>query len=208
MKHRQIDAIETETEILLIGLPYWSLETEDGTVPIPALVKETGSLEWRIVPWTVIATPVLKRFESMLTNTKERNKMSANKDRILLLVQALESGEYKQGKGYLTRILFPHWSALYERENELDCASGVACKVAIKHGLKNVVVQAFYTMGASASYKMYNGSESIMPSEVAQWYGFSSDNPTIVGTGLIELNDREEADFNKIAKLIRQEFNL
>lgn len=43
-----------------------------------------------------------------------------------LWAQALESGEYQQGDGQLTRVVDCE---------ELDCCLGVACKLAIEHGV-------------------------------------------------------------------------
>jgi hypothetical protein len=118
--------------------------------------------------------------------------MALNKERVGLLVDALRSGEYQQGRGYLTK-------------DGRDCCLGVACKVAIKNGLDIQSTADEYNKIVSYGTDEDN-STSILPGCVAKWYGFEDDNPNnpiIVIDGkrfaAAEHNDSDKQPFDKIA---------
>lgn len=135
-----------------------------------------------------------------------------NKERIQLWVDALESDEYYQGKGYLTEIV---------NGKELDCCLGVACKVAKKHGL-NIEVAREYSADAddhrqqNEGHIEYDNDVAVLPSSVRKWYGFEDTDPALVfdadrdyDLGIIhcaEANDDRGLTFREIASLVRKTF--
>lgn len=88
--------------------------------------------------------------------------MTINAERVELLAAALESGEYQQGRQQL------HMKD-YEAGDRY-CCLGVACEVAVKNGLELNVRED------SEGTRSYDGSITILPRAVAQWYGFARDN--------------------------------
>ena len=132
--------------------------------------------------------------------------MTINKERVRLWVDALRSGEFKQGKFFLERIMS-------DGSHEF-CCLGVACRVAMAHGLElgiaEIPSKAFsYTVLA---FKGEQGiSDACLPSIVAWWFGLSSNEPVVFhddGTtdALITLNDDKEWDFNQIADILEANF--
>lgn len=83
-----------------------------------------------------------------------------NKERVALLVAALRSGKYKQGREYLGLI----------GNNVTHCCLGVACEVAIENGLGIPTTRI-------DGYVMFDGAESVLPASVRDWYGFDSADP-------------------------------
>jgi hypothetical protein len=127
--------------------------------------------------------------------------MSA-KDNIRRWVEALESGEYQQGVGYL-----------HDRHDNLFCCLGVACDLAYKEG---VVARFQYDNDepgrSSAWIVRYGKSElsTVLPDEVADWLGLADQNPEVeVDDSRYELthvNDAWEMSFTEIAQLIRKNY--
>jgi hypothetical protein len=120
-----------------------------------------------------------------------------NKERIQLLVDALRSGRYKQGRGTLHRKWTDENSGLPYDEY---CCLGVACEVAAANGLDLHVrhdkeVCRFY----------YDEETAALPTRVAQWYGFGSSNPILAyqgrNTTAIGANDAQLLRFPEIADL-------
>lgn len=107
-----------------------------------------------------------------------------NKERVKLLVDALRSGEYKQGRGHLTK-------------GDYDCCLGVACKVAIKNGV-DLRVSAY-----GDQIVTYDGTGAMLPHSAFTWYGFTSADPIItIGdrtTSAAGHNDEHNTPFDKIA---------
>lgn len=80
---------------------------------------------------------------------------------IQLWVDALRSGKYEQGTGWLARRDSPTDTYKY-------CCLGVACDVAVKNGLDLDVTEQQY---GGASYFEYNARDVSLPLAVADWLG-------------------------------------
>lgn len=103
--------------------------------------------------------------------------MTVNKERVLLLVQALESGDYQQARAKLCKIS-PNGNKTY-------CCLGVAAEVAIANGLDITVTED----GVDNSYLKYNQESAYLPADVMAWYGFESIDPYVE----IPLDDGQRA---------------
>lgn len=110
-------------------------------------------------------------------------------------VKALESGEYRQGTGYL-----------HKKDN--FCCLGVLCDLAAKEG---VVVPEPGTDGVityvSAEISL-DSSYEVLPEAVQIWSGLQTENPILKIEGrsnnsLAEFND-EGKSFKEIAELIKE----
>lgn len=106
-------------------------------------------------------------------------------------LEALRSGEYKQGRSFL-------------HKNGSFCCLGVLCDLYAKekptHGKWESVdgddIMGFRTMETGPTNKVY------LPLEVADWAGLSDINPAILnGMKLSTMNDMGDG-FEKIAKAI------
>ena len=127
--------------------------------------------------------------------------MSA-KDNMRRWVEALESGEYEQGVGYL-----------HDRHDNMFCCLGVACDLAYKDG---VVARDQYDNdepGRSSEWIVRYGKaevSTVLPDEVVDWLGLADQNPEVAVDGnrfeLTHLNDALEMSFMEIAQLIRYEY--
>lgn len=121
-----------------------------------------------------------------------------------LWVDALESGQYKQGSQLL-------------RFNDEYCCLGVACEVAIKHGV------TIDTYQDSEGIFNYNEDSELLPGIVAKWLfkipeGSKVPNNIYIedtGEGLegtylsaTSANDDSELDFSEIASLVREYYNI
>lgn len=128
--------------------------------------------------------------------------MGVNQERVALLVEALESGDYEQCEGQL-------------RIDDTFCCLGVACEVAIKNGLDITVTPP----GDLSSLFRYDGEASVLPDSVRAWYGFppelySADgtaNPMIDTEGFgrvtaADANDKCHLPFTAIAAGFRKEY--
>lgn len=86
-----------------------------------------------------------------------------NLTNIRLWIDALRSGEYKQGLNRLTTIL--------PDGTQHDCCLGVACKLA----MKNAVALAIYYESLAGDVNVrrvhYNSAFSLMPQAVSNWLG-------------------------------------
>lgn len=119
-----------------------------------------------------------------------------NKERVALLVTALRSGDFKQGKSALERRRLD--------DNSIEhCCLGVACRVAMAEGLEVEVEDRAFD-----GVKTFDGEASILPSAVYEWYGFKNGVPSFPQrrTNAIGMNDRDNADFNEIADAFEEEF--
>lgn len=113
-----------------------------------------------------------------------------NKERIQLLVDALRSGRYRQGRGTL---------AFYDKKQRKVqyCCLGVACEVARANGL-NVPREKF-----GESYRYGDNDRelpqiSVMPNSVAEWYGLDP-NPYLSAMTATQANDAMLLSFRQIA---------
>jgi hypothetical protein len=137
-------------------------------------------------------------------------------------VEALRSGKYRQGRGYLRSTV---------RTSAVDggggyCCLGVLCDIYRKETGKGKWRRASY--GETYSFEADGGqrSDCFPPQAVIEWAGLELDNPILAGVAASELNDgdlfpvsdddaympdwqrnKEHAnlDFNFIATLIETE---
>lgn len=117
-----------------------------------------------------------------------------------LWASALESGEYKQGEGFL------HTK---EKNGDSFCCLGVLCDLAVKHG---VIPEPVIDDEGTYKYGKRRTSSESLPPSVQRWAHTPAD-PEIVrrtdtyGKHSIPfsiLNDVHRFTFKKIAKLIRE----
>lgn len=121
-------------------------------------------------------------------------------------IEALESGEYKQCKGYLTVVA--------SDGSESHCCLGVLTELAVKAGVikrssgQGPVDRGIRPVGYGDS--MYP-EKSVTPAAVMEWADLEESIPSVPygsGTyGLAALNDGEDDDaltFPQIAALIRE----
>jgi hypothetical protein len=114
-------------------------------------------------------------------------------------VAALRSGEYRQGRGHLKKNT--------DGEN-FYCCLGVLCEIALQDGLP----LREHVGGNGATF--FNGDDSFLPSEIAQWAKLPNDNPSTSlrtienveeNATLSYLNDTGKS-FLEIADIIEREF--
>lgn len=101
-----------------------------------------------------------------------------------LWVEALLSGEYKQGQNYL-------------RQNDNFCCLGVACDIYQKDGPGDLEVHEIEGTGI---YN-YNSFHSVLPSRVLDWLGLMRSDATYKNGSLIADNDNGTT-FKGIAEII------
>lgn len=110
-----------------------------------------------------------------------------------LWVEALRSGEYKQGVGALNR-------------GDSYCCLGVLCEVAIKAGLPVQVTRGggceSKACQSCPEKKWYDKKAGRLPDSVVKWAGLVDADPYVAGRDLSAWNDEERAPFGKIADLI------
>jgi hypothetical protein len=115
--------------------------------------------------------------------------VSVNKERVQLLVDALRSGKYEQG-----RLL------LWDDQNDRYCCLGVATRIAIEHGV--------------VPDDRYVWSHTGLHDEVRKWYGFISGNPPFQGLfndegkrlDAIGANDHARLTFPEIADAFEETY--
>jgi hypothetical protein len=104
-----------------------------------------------------------------------------NKERVQLLVEALRSGRYQQGRGQLLN-------------DGLYCCLGVACEVAAENGLPlRREVNEFdrdVTFGTDSDFAGMGEDYAQLPWSVQAWYGFEDQDPELRG----DLSDYDEAE--------------
>lgn len=119
-----------------------------------------------------------------------------NKKNIQLWVDALRSEEYKQTRGALARK---------KNGKTRYCCLGVACEVAIKHGV-DVHVQP----ERGATVLQYDGEEGTLPDRVARWLGLEHVPSAIMRggkrTSLTAMNDTTRSTFATIANAIERTY--
>jgi hypothetical protein len=115
--------------------------------------------------------------------------MTRNTANIRLWVDALRSGEYKQGKGYLN-------------EAGRYCCLGVACDVS-GLGTWEKNTDRF----SSAEARLYLGDEYGLPKEVQKWLGIRSHDPSLrSGRAASTLNDEDGKTFLEIADILEKKY--
>lgn len=111
-----------------------------------------------------------------------------NKERVAKLIAALESGEYEQGYDYLNR-------------GGKFCCMGVACDI---HA--NETGGEWRTIEGR---QVYWGGVSILPTEVAAWYGFERNNRPWIQVNdhrvsVYAANDDLKLSFSEIAQGLKE----
>lgn len=118
-----------------------------------------------------------------------------------LWLDALRSGEYKQGK-----------HALHRLADNSFCCLGVLCDVVVKSDMVDIVVEEH------SGVSVYNGDALTLPlaiAEVAQINPFGGllDGGAVWSSGghlpyreLTEINDYTDLTFNEIADIIEEKF--
>ncbi len=122
--------------------------------------------------------------------------MEPNKENIQKLVDALRSGEYTQGRGFLTQILYDG--------SEQDCCLGVGCKVAIKNGADIAV-----TTQDGVTIRYYEGEGRLPPKAFEDFYGFNSSfffRDSVYNGPLPFFNDAVCSSFDEIADMLESTF--
>lgn len=99
-------------------------------------------------------------------------------------IEALESGEYKQGHGQL------------EKDGQF-CCLGVLCDLAIKDG-----VEVERKIDTVTGNMLYDGCTGILPASVYHWAEVQS-SPKVDGFHLWEWNDTVKLSFKQLAQKIR-----
>lgn len=119
---------------------------------------------------------------------------SMNREAYDLWLAALESGEYRQGKGQLR--------ASVDGE-ERYCCLGVLCEVALKAGVRMDV-----SSPSAHGMVLYNDCSGTLPRAVIDWAGLTSDkyneDPSLGGQRAGVWNDTDGKPFPEIVKLIRK----
>lgn len=118
-----------------------------------------------------------------------------NKEVIRKWVQALRSGEYKQGKDML------------KGSDGCFCCLGVLCDLAVKED----VIASRETDKDGYTFFGRENEEYVLPSDVVDWVGLDSDNPDISDTNgkrdaITFWNDTVGKSFIELADMIEKEF--
>jgi hypothetical protein len=129
---------------------------------------------------------------------------SEQKARVRLLVDALRSGDYKQGRGALCHVSVREDGG----EDRRYCCMGVACEIARAHGVTQVLRErdsGTIPLGLVVVYGTVDDpNNSYLPQKVRDWFGFDSTDPIVDGRRLSGWNDGIEEDFNSIANRIER----
>jgi len=133
--------------------------------------------------------------------------VSTNKERVKLLVDALNSDEFKQGQNRLEVVL---------NDGEVrNCCLGIACRVAMQNGLElaTETLESVHGSGFGVtSVTSFEGEINSLPKKVVNWYGFATGDPelrTKRGSGIesaIILNDILGAGFTEIGAAFAETF--
>jgi hypothetical protein len=131
--------------------------------------------------------------------------MSVNKERMRLFVAGLRSGRFIQGRGSL--------KVRYSNGGERYCCLGVACEIAMEHGLVVAVSQSLNERTGTLHIN-FGGQGDSLPESVMHWYGLSDSDPLIDpaqgGISAITLNDNPDFawTFEQIAAGFEQTYGL
>lgn len=115
-----------------------------------------------------------------------------NQTHLRTWIEALRSGEYKQGRNYLTKT---HRLENEEKE-KLHCCLGVATCLAIEAGVP-IRVYEKYMADAEWWITTYDDVTDLLPSNVSEWLEIYSEdpyfkNPALIDSGVINVGDYRE----------------
>lgn len=136
--------------------------------------------------------------------------MEVNKENMRLFIEALRSGEFRQGLSTLAgkKARDEHWKY---------CCLGVACEIAIRNGAVVQVREEEITYGDHVDrfYRLYEGTSTVLPAPVREWLGLIADeaDPQLL-TGFdnmhklhaTNLNDNYGWTFEQIADAFERTF--
>lgn len=132
-----------------------------------------------------------------------------NKANMRLVVAALRSGKYPQGRGMLKQVT-PDGTALGY------CCMGVMCEVAMEHGV--AIETALVPVNDAVSKVTFNGSTAFLRGNVLAWLGVCDngelDCDLIIGKdGILVIlaahaNDDLKWDFEQIAASMEEYYKL
>jgi len=119
-------------------------------------------------------------------------------ERVRLLVAALRSKKYRQGKYALSK-----YSRIAKRRKL--CCLGVACEIARQNGLDLKI------RTGSDGYRYYDRSHAVLPRAVQAWFGFDRSDPILInqnggGSTASGLNDNAGYNFSQIADAFERTF--
>ena len=117
-----------------------------------------------------------------------------NVENVRLWVDALRSGKYEQTTGALHKIFINGGSGY--------CCMGVACEIAIDHGLDIDVRQ-------TPDKVFYDGNSLWLPASVAGWLGIPEEAVVVWRDSqysLANLNDGVRLSFGEIADIIEETY--
>lgn len=119
--------------------------------------------------------------------------MTVNKENVRKWVDALRSGEFKQGSSYLNL-------------EETYCCLGVACEVAIREGVQVERTICDCNVEGCCRSTRYDGGDAWLPKSVQKWLGVDNgDIPIFYEDELLsaaDLNDNRALSFEQIADAI------
>lgn len=120
--------------------------------------------------------------------------MSVNREHVQLLVEALRSGRFKQGRSCL---------ASSDNGEVRYCCLGVACMVAQENGTDIDVIDE----SEPARWISFDGEYSYLPESVREFYGFETRNPVLTGNKVASYcNDNLKETFKQIAWRFEQKY--
>lgn len=118
------------------------------------------------------------------------SRATVNKDHVWLWVDALRSGHYKQTTANLA-------------DKFGFCCLGVACEVAMRHGVPIVKSGPDGGLGA---YR-YDGDRALLPDAAADWLGFERrTTPYVFGLGSVASANDAGATFETIADAVERKW--
>lgn len=130
-----------------------------------------------------------------------------NKENMRLVVAALRSGRYLQGRGRLKQIF--KYSISY-------CCMGVMCEVAMEHGVVLDVTR--HPLGNFSMFVIFDGSAAFLRRNVLDWLGVGDngelDRDLVIGMDGNETiaasyaNDELKWDFEQIAASMEEYYKL
>lgn len=130
-----------------------------------------------------------------------------NKENMRLVVAALRSGKYLQGRGRLKEIF---------KDSISYCCMGVMCEVAMEHGV--ILATATYPLGESSKSVSFDGSSAFLRRNVLDWLGVGDngelDRDLVIGKDGNETiaasyaNDELKWDFEQIAASMEEYYKL
>lgn len=118
--------------------------------------------------------------------------MQPNKDQLRLWADALDSGEFEQGR-----------FVLHSTVANTYCCLGVACRVAIQNGL---MISESRT--PETGLVMFDGHSGMLPESVRDWYGIAGDPLIGRNQKATIANDVLRLKFPVIAAKIRDFYKL